>query len=116
MYNRYTPRQDGGFNRDRIPERSDSPPQNQPRSHTAPNDSSPSAEHTAPHAERAHVHEWSDPHGKTSSATSFLAGLLPKNMDTGDLLMLLILLLLITDGSEDAPDPLLTIALFFLME
>lgn len=30
--------------------------------------------------------------------------------------MLLILLLLLTDGSEDAPDPLLTIALFFLME
>ncbi len=36
-------------------------------------------------------------------------------MDTGDLLMLLILLLLIQDGSEDAPSALLTIALFFLL-
>lgn len=51
-----------------------------------------------------------------ASASGFLSGLLPKGMDTGDLLMLLILLLLLTDGSEDAPDPLLTIALFFLMD
>ena len=49
------------------------------------------------------------------SAVSFLQSLLPKNMDTGDLLMLLILLLLIQDGSEDAPTALLTIALFFLL-
>lgn len=54
--------------------------------------------------------------GTGEKALSFLSGLLPKNMDTGDLLMLMILLLLINDGSEDAPSALLTIALFFLLQ
>ncbi len=110
MYNRYTPRQDGGFHRDRVPEPSEpsSPRQNTAPPHGVP----PTDHHTAQHSSR-------NDHGvqfPPSSASGFLSRLLPKNMDTGDLLMLLILLLLLTDGSEDAPDPLLTIALFFLME
>lgn len=110
MYNRYTPRQDGGFHRDRVPEPSEPSP---PRQNASPPQGSPSSDHrTAQHSPQSdHGTQFSP-----SSASSFLSGLLPKNMDTGDLLMLLILLLLLNDGSEDAPNPLLTIALFFLME
>lgn len=94
MYNRYTPKQDGSFNKNRVteqpsPPRKEQPPEcrEQPRKEMRP-----------------------------CTASGFLSGLVPKSMDTGDLLMLLILLLLLSDGSENAPDPLLTIALFFLME
>lgn len=110
MYNRYTPRQDGGFHRDRVPEASE-PARNHPQSPQRQNHNTP--EHPAgeqpPQCCPA-------PYPMPSSASGFLSGLLPRNMDTGDLLMLLILLLLLNDGSESAPDPLLTIALFFLME
>lgn len=101
MYNRYTPRQDGGFNRNRMAESNPPPPR--PKQQDALGRQPPPN----------HGH---GSHGEIGSASGFLSALLPKQMDTGDLLMLLILLLLLSDGSEDAPDPLLTIALFFLME
>ncbi|MBE6945714.1 MAG: hypothetical protein E7459_06470 [Ruminococcaceae bacterium] len=110
MYNRYTPRQDGGFRRDRVPESSESARNHsqcpQPQPHCPP-------EHPVVEQPRQ---DCCVPSPAPSNASGFLSGLLPKNMDTGDLLMLLILLLLLNDGSESAPDPLLTIALFFLME
>lgn len=108
MYNRYTPRQDGGYHRDRVPEASE-PVRNHPQSPQQQNHNPP--QHPAPPQQNCPA-----PCPMPSSASGFLSGLLPKNMDTGDLLMLLILLLLLHDGSESAPDPLLTIALFFLME
>lgn len=109
MYNRYTPRQDGGYRHDRVPEAS-RPQQTSPSSQ--PPCKPEASNHTPPPEPCREPPE----HPHPSSATSFLSSLLPRNMDTGDLLMLLILLLLITDGSDDAPNPLLTIALFFLME
>lgn len=113
MYNRYTPRQDGGFRHDRVPEPA-KPPQNAP----APKPSQkPEMPRDCPPETPSQTCARPEPRPlQPHSATSFLSGLLPRNMDTGDLLMLLILLLLITDGSEEAPNPLLTIALFFLME
>lgn len=99
MYNRYTPKQDGSFNKNRV--------QEQPATCPPP---SPEQKPLQPHCEQL------NPRPIHNSATGFLSGLLPRSMDTGDLLMLLILLLLLRDGSENAPDPLLTIALFFLME
>lgn len=113
MYNRYTPRQDGGFRHDRVPEPA------RPRQNTPPPKPSPQPEMPQDCPPEAPSQTCARPEPRPlqpHSATSFLSGLLPRNMDTGDLLMLLILLLLITDGSEEAPNPLLTIALFFLME
>ena len=97
MYNRYTPKQDGTFQRDRLPEN---------RRPAQPEGQRPPPPAPAPCPEQ--------PAGCGSAAT-FLSGLLPANMDTGDLLMILILLLLLSDGSDNAPSALLTIALFFLM-
>ena len=99
MYNRYTPKQDGSFNKNRV--------QEQPVPCPPPvQEHQPPQPHCEPPRQKS----------PCNTATGFLSGLFPKNMDTGDLLMLLILLLLFSDGSENAPDPLLTIALFFLME
>lgn len=101
MYNRYTPKQDGSYQKDRMPE---AQPRQASQPPPAPIQEQPCAQQVFP-----------DHQAGKENAIGFLSGLLPKNMDTGDLLMLLILLLLLNDGSEDAPSALLTIALFFLM-
>ncbi len=46
---------------------------------------------------------------------SFLKQLLPKNFDTGDLFIVLLLLLMAGDCDEDKNTALLTLALYFFM-
>ena len=46
---------------------------------------------------------------------SFLRQLLPKEFDTGDLIIVLLLLLMAGDCEEDRSTALLTLALYFLM-
>ncbi|MDD5954314.1 MAG: hypothetical protein PUD38_03835 [Firmicutes bacterium] len=46
---------------------------------------------------------------------SFLKQLLPKNFDTGDLLIVLLLLLMAGDCEEEKSNALLTLALYFFM-
>ena len=120
MYNRYIPQGDGTYQRSRLPEsRPPRPPRPRPpEPHRPPEPPRPAPPpcppEPCPHPEPPCEHH--PPHREEPcSALGFLQNLLPKNMDTGDLLMLLILLLLIQDGSEDAPSALLTIALFFLL-
>lgn len=138
MYNRYIPQGDGTYQRSRLPEsrlprpRPSEPPRPAPppppcppekpcsqdlpgppsEKPCPPDHPSPPAPCPSPEPPCGHC---PPPREEPCSAVSFLQSLLPKNMDTGDLLMLLILLLLIQDGSEDAPTALLTIALFFLL-
>lgn len=45
----------------------------------------------------------------------FLSQLLPKDFDTGDLIVVLLLLLLAGDCEEDRSTALLTLALYFIM-
>lgn len=143
MYNRYIPQGDGTYQRSRLPEsRPPRPPRPRPPEphrppeppRPAPPPCPPPENPPCPPPEKPPCHspeppcppepcphpeppcEHHPPHREEPcSALGFLQNLLPKNMDTGDLLMLLILLLLIQDGSEDAPSALLTIALFFLL-
>jgi hypothetical protein len=55
------------------------------------------------------------PPKETTSAGSFLRNLLPKEFDTGDLMIVLLLLLMAGDCSEDRNTALLTLALYFFM-
>ena len=48
-------------------------------------------------------------------AGGFLRQLLPKDFDTGDLIVVLLLLLMAGDCEEDRNNALLTIALYFMM-
>ena len=55
-------------------------------------------------------------HRPEKSASSFLRELLPRDLDTGDLLIVILLLLMSADGSgEDQGNALLTLALYLFM-
>lgn len=97
MYNRYIPQQDGSHRRNRV----DDPPRNTPvPPPPAPPQERPCAnpaEHTVP---------------PTGNIGGFLRKLLPKDFDTGDLIVVLLLLLMAGDKPEDQNTALLTLALY----
>ena len=92
MYNRYIPQQDGTHKRNRMeePPRSAPPPPKPPMQDVPP-----------PH-----------PVPPTGNVGSFLRQLLPKDFDTGDLIVVLLLLLMAGDKPEDKHTALLTLALY----
>lgn len=105
MYNRYSPREDGTYARNRmndIAEPKPSKAQPLPPSHPEIN------EHTEflPREQNEHCHK---------NGGGFLKQLLPKGFDTGDLIVILLLLLMAGDCEEDRNNAILTIALYFLM-
>lgn len=95
LYNRYIPQQDGTFRRKQEP---DAARPNPPR----PKPPAPEPPPCPPHRE--------PPMG--GSVTGFLKRLLPKDFDTGDLIVVLLLLLMAGDKPEDKNTALLTLALY----
>ena len=55
------------------------------------------------------------PEHRSDSISGFLSQLLPKDFDTGDLIVVLLLLLLAGDCEADRSTALLTLALYFIM-
>ena len=92
MYNRYIQQQDGSYRKNRMPEQSP-PPQN--HHHQEPASPPPSRQ--------------------GQSAGGFLRSLLPKNLDTGDLAVILLLLLIAGDCREEQNTALLTLALYLFL-
>ncbi len=97
MYNRYIPQQDGTHKRNRMeePPRPAPPPQKPPMQDAPP--SPPQPAYSVP---------------PTGNIGSFLRKLLPKDFDTGDLIVVLLLLLMAGDKPEDKSSALLTLALY----
>ena len=93
MYNRYIQQQDGSYRKNRMPEQS-APPQHA----RAPEPPSPPP-----------------PSRQSRSAEGFLRSLLPKNLDTGDLVVVLLLLLMAGDCREEQNTALLTLALYLFL-
>ena len=100
MYNRYVPQQDGTHRRNRVEE---SPP--------------PVFEH--PQKAEPQVPEPPCPSGgppphkpPSGNIGGFLRQLIPKDFDTGDLIVVLLLLLMAGDKPEDRNTALLTLALY----
>ena len=96
MYNRYIPQPDGSYQRNRMQEEKNSqmpapPPPRLP----------PEPEHRPPPRPVQH-----------SSVPGFLRQLLPKDFDTGDLIVVLLLLLMAGDKPEDRNTALMTLALY----
>ena len=100
MYNRYIPQQDGTHRKNRI---EDPPPpkgnQNRP----------PAAPPPPPCPEPPRQPEY---HPSASPIGGFLRQLLPKDFDTGDLIVVLLLLLMAGDKPEDRNTAMLTLALY----
>lgn len=98
MYNRYIPQNDGSFHRSRVPEPQPSRPAPPPPPPPCPPET-PKQEHCPP-----------PPHH--GSVMGFLRQLLPAGFDTGDLIVVLLLLLMAGDKPEDKNTALLTLALY----
>lgn len=89
MYNRYIPQSDGTYRKRPVQEQAKA---------KAPIPSPPP-----------------QPHPKSEPAAGFLRQLLPKEFDTGDLLIVLLLLLMAGDSKDEKNTALLTLALYFFM-
>lgn len=97
MYNRYIPNPDGTYQKNRV---------------QIPNQK-PSVQQ-----EITQLPEFCDapqPVKEAQSAGSFLRQLLPKNLDTGDLLIIVLLLLIAGDCNENKNTWLLTLALYLFL-
>lgn len=90
MYNRYIPRSDGSFEKNQIPQQPSPPP--------------------APPAPPPPM-----PPRPPQSPMTFLKNLLPRDFDTGDLLIVVLLLLMAGDCSEDQNTAILTLALYLFL-
>ncbi len=112
MYNRYIPQPDGSYHRSRVENRRPSQPSRPPCK--PPEPPCPPPEPPCPPREP----ERKDPpcrEGHTGSAGGFLQNLLPQSFDTGDLIVVLLLLLLAGDCQEDRSTALLTLVLYLFM-
>lgn len=131
MYNRYIPQPDGSFRRRRVPDppRPTPPPkpprpeQNEPGPDVPPPVCPPQEcappeipvpPPPPPHPGKRPNHRPPPSHQENNVGT-FLKNLLPDSFDTGDLFIVLLLLLMAGDCEEDKNTALLTLALYFLM-
>lgn len=102
MYNRYIPNQDGTYQKSRIPNQGTDRKQNCPPKNPPPPPCPP-----PPPPE--------PPYRAPGGAGDFLRQLLPKNLDTGDLLIIVLLLLMAGDCKENQSTWLLTLALYLFL-
>lgn len=127
MYNRYIPQPDGSFHRRQYPESSvaetnihtemsnhhtNSKPEPEPCKAT--NKTAPQNTNHCCHCQTCkHRKPRADQQG--NNFHSFLKQLIPKDLDTGDLMVILLLLLMSSDCAEDQNSTLLTLALYLFL-
>ena len=99
MYNRYIPKNDGSFQKRSIPDQRPEP---------APQKVSPAPPVSPSTSAQQKPAQPQNPLG-------FLRTLLPREFDTGDLIIVLLLLLMAGDCQEEQNTALLTLALYFFM-
>ena len=120
MYNRYIPQSDGSYQRKAVPD----PVRHTPIQHQRPKPPEPVPPPPPPPPPRQPRScskpcpgQKSPPRSSPPSqgVGSFLKQLLPGDFDTGDLMVVLLLLLISADGCEDRSNALLTLALYLLL-
>lgn len=99
MYNRYIPQPDGSYRR--------SSAEAQPKPRKEPEPACP-----PPEPPRKEPPRQEQPN---AGNLGFLRQLLPKNMDSADLIVVLLLILMAGDCPEERSNALLTLALYFIM-
>lgn len=113
MYNRYIPQSDGSFRRSYIPDpQPPAPPKKQPPQEPEHGTAVPPQRPTM-HSRPAPLREARHP--QPVSPGNFLKQLLPKNFDTEDLLIVLLLILMAGDCREDQNTALLTLVLYLFL-
>lgn len=101
MYNHYIPQSDGSYRRNPQPDQRRPAPPPKPRPEPEPPRPAP-------------IPRPPEPPPQTGSILDFLKGLLPRQIDTADL-MIIFLLLLMNKDDEGGLSPVLTLALYFLL-
>lgn len=109
MYNRYIPQADGSYRRNPTQE---SHTQAQRSSSVSPPKQPPMNPPTSPPSPNHPPHQ---PPPKSEPVPGFLRQLIPKGFDTGDLIIVLLLLLMAGDNPEHRSNALLTLALYFVL-
>lgn len=103
MYNRYIPQPDGSYRRNPTPE------QRQQRQPQKPPSPPPVSQRpTPPPIPQRHPPQ-------PEPIPGFLRQLIPQGFDTGDLIVVLLLLLIAGDSREQRSNALLTLALYFIL-
>ena len=140
MYNRYIPQSDGSFRRSQMPDRSRPAPHPEERPSPPPAPPCPPPEQEAAPPCKEHEPKPQNPgrcprqgccppprqkprptrqdscqEHSDGGIGSFLRNLLPKDFDTADLLVVILLLLMAGDCHEDQNSALLTLALYLFM-
>lgn len=117
MYNRYIPQSDGTYQRQRMQEHPQVPLEPQkPKPPVMPVPPCPPPEQSRP--SRPTPRPMPRPCRTAEAAVSipdFLKQLLPKGLDSGDLLVILLLLLMSGDCKEDQNSALLTLILYLFL-
>lgn len=113
MYNRYIPQPDGSYRRSRVQEQNRRPPQQ----HQMPKQEHPKQEtpQSPPSEPKPCPRLMAQQDTKPGSVGNFLKQLLPKDFDTADLFIVLLLLLMAGDNQEEQSNALLTLALYLFM-
>lgn len=132
MYNRYLPQPDGSYRRQRVQEPvipAPQPPQQSARERDAPapqpdREAHDRRETAVPSQERPitrsqppqREQQNQSPHRPASqSVDGFLRQLLPADFDTGDLMVVLLLLLIAGDNPDQRGNALMTLLLYLMM-
>lgn len=103
MYNRYIPQPDGSYRRNAMPDSRQNTQRQTPQRPASP---PPSMPQPSPPQKRP---------PQQDSIPSFLRQLIPQGFDTGDLIIVLLLLLIAGDSQESRSNALLTLALYFIL-
>lgn len=125
MYNRYIPQADGSYHRRQYPDHVPGKAHAPIREKEAPDEELPDCkqepkrqEFGSPRCQHCSHKKMPNPCGQESSLQgigSFLSQLLPKDFDTADLMVILLLLLMSGDCQEDQTNALLTLALYLFL-
>ena len=107
MYNRYIPQSDGSYGRNRVQDAVPQPPPQNP--------CPPTCEACEPPPPPCAPPPKGPPCRQNTGAGDFLRRLLPKDLDTGDLLVILLLLLMAGESAENQNTALLTLALYLFL-
>lgn len=124
MYNRYVPQSDGSYRRSSMPEplQPKQAPQPQERPPAPPSPVPECAPEPSRQPQQRRCKSCQNqkaqakrPETSPTGIGSFLKQLLPKDFDTGDLLVVILLLLMSADNCDDHSTALLTLALYLFL-